>query len=501
MKLSIASSPRFPAELLTHIFEDVVASDMESFCLTKSAAIWPLTQTCQSWRKVAVTAPTLWNLIRTSTVFFGNAPRPRHLPQLFKLFLERSQPLPISFIIEFGSDQDDSESFTFNQELFNLLACHSSRWRHVQMLDFDGRVIQQLCQVKDLPILHSLHLCGQVNRKHHPSPADPLEVRGLATAPALVEAVLSLSFDGYDFEDVPSPKLGLHWAQLRELTFSVQLPQDFLEIAASLTSVECLHVAIGTSENANIADNILLPRVHSLELSGDDRGIVEVASRLVLPKLQNLRLATSLDSFETVRASSRFLSSIVGLQKRCVDMGGSSIRSLQVTAHALSSATARQLKESLHDVEELYLLQFDNEGEHANDAQVIKHLKENVFPRLRKLGMVIPYSKPRNFTFLSVLADVIKARQSALNREGLAQLEQVSLSMPRGGRPKHITVKGENTELFEQLEMFGKQGLDLCGGHLEGGKWVSTPHDTDWNRIKEKRRIARMHSMVNWGIS
>ncbi|ESK85214.1 hypothetical protein Moror_11397 [Moniliophthora roreri MCA 2997] len=504
---TISGLQKFPVELLAHIFEDVIEADCSGFCkFSKFAAVWALSQTCRKWREVAITTPTLWNVILTDTFLYKEF-HASGVIQALRLFLERSRPLPVSWHIVFGEDSGAPEkSFEGNAEIFSLLLSHSSRWRHVQIDSFDGgHIVKRLCETKELTSLHSLVVTGSIHRNHHLSPSDPVVKAGvLAIARNLVEASLLCGFDGYGFDLVPSPKLCLPWTRLKELTFTAEALQDFLAIAASLTSVEYLRIVCYFHSTASTATTsrpqLVLPKVHSLDLSEEYESILEVMAHLTLPKLEDLRIQPDASSAISSREMTELLPSIVRLQERSVSVGGTGIRVLRVIARTFSARQAPELSRVLGEVEELHLFHFDNEGECIDDTKVLKNFKKkNMFPRLRSLHILLPYANPRNFTFLPVLIDVVKARRPPLRAGArtrsnigptLAYIEQLSLNIESSSAPTYIRVV-KSTALFEKLLRYADRGLDLCGGHLEKGRWVSDYRDTHWSEMKEKRRIQR----------
>ncbi|KAL0064181.1 hypothetical protein AAF712_008903 [Marasmius tenuissimus] len=143
---------RLPPELQALIFERCVDADTKGHVLTIHASPWTLAQTCRQWREIVLSTPTLWRLFRINTGLMHRDP-----VQMAKIWLERSNPSPISCLVILNhipllQGLQDS--------LFELIMAQSGRWRHLD-IDLKDRqdLFEQLFSIKHpLPFLRSIRV-------------------------------------------------------------------------------------------------------------------------------------------------------------------------------------------------------------------------------------------------------------------------------------------------------------------------------------------------------
>ncbi|KAK1215003.1 hypothetical protein PQX77_022414 [Marasmius sp. AFHP31] len=159
---------KLPPELLTRIFLlSVDKSDVHDYAsllvqlpssLNPSQHPWALSQVCQSWRKLALSSPTLWSFLSFALSYPGAGDPPAEFiySQCFRMQLQLSRcgEHPVDVVTS------NPYPISSTMELFLLPLCfHSPKWRHLR-IDLDSqRLLPRMASITGrLQSLASLHI-------------------------------------------------------------------------------------------------------------------------------------------------------------------------------------------------------------------------------------------------------------------------------------------------------------------------------------------------------
>ncbi|KAK7058423.1 hypothetical protein VNI00_002057 [Paramarasmius palmivorus] len=478
----------FSSELLAGIFQHVVVSDISGHTLSKSAAPWVLAQICRRAREVAVTTPFLWNHIRIDTAHNSS---PKESAKMLQTYLDRSQPLNISCLLDFGWDKEKEKKghgLKLQNQLALLLVSHSTRWydMDITMVDNGSRVYAKLASIKNkLPHLRSFSL------RCHGTGTSALDVKAVfQSAPNLTEARFKLDNDWFEYDtweygsddsgvtvhlDVPQPILALPWSQLKELTCEPYELRDLLTAAPSLCNLEYLHVL---TEDVMLLDESMpptgkhstLPKLRSLYIDGVGPVTALLLDQLIAPALEDLWIQGEMFPREkgpfTLRA-------LAGLQER----SRPGIRRLGVPVWLFAN-TGLQV-DILRSLDRVEVMQFKHaEFDYRPTFQI---LQAGLCPSLKVLQFIFDRSTSCDQDFLQRLTNLVRSRK----------LERVSLHcVDDKGTKEEIYFDRQDAENFKDLLKEG--GIDYCGNFV-GRLWISSEEEyyPQFMQEAEERHKAR----------
>ncbi|KII90530.1 hypothetical protein PLICRDRAFT_173931 [Plicaturopsis crispa FD-325 SS-3] len=204
-----------------------------------------LGQVCRRWRAVALSTPRLWSTIHLST---NRKYLPAEPQRLLEVWLERSQPLPLSLSLKlgdhFGPTAGDGRRDAARSWV-DLLTAHSERW---EILKF----------VKDVPCLDKIRaISDQLPRLH---------------------TVELLDFETVDDTDIADVSAILRSApQLRHM----EVDHKYLTTTANLPWTQLTYISVDRF-NSNDMPFILqhLPNLRKVFLYGGDPHLVPAERRV-----------------------------------------------------------------------------------------------------------------------------------------------------------------------------------------------------------------------------
>ncbi|KAI0341414.1 hypothetical protein BDW22DRAFT_302038 [Trametopsis cervina] len=153
---------RLPDEIFAQIFEELYCHHI-SFCSrTQGSPLIP-THVCRRWRAISISLPSIWKCIHIDTM------KPSNYEHILGLYLERSEPLPLSIFLSVVSRHLDpqwsrfagGEEWTRIVKHWNLILAHRYRWQHlscVWQLHEVARSLMGTLQLSELPQLTQLHV-------------------------------------------------------------------------------------------------------------------------------------------------------------------------------------------------------------------------------------------------------------------------------------------------------------------------------------------------------
>ncbi|KAK7058422.1 hypothetical protein VNI00_002056 [Paramarasmius palmivorus] len=494
-------------ELLEIIFLECFRADTHGHAFSKNAVPWIVTQVCRRWRQVALATSSLWSIIRIET---GRLLAPKEPLKMLQAYLDRSQPMHISCMLDLGWDrttEGKGHGRKLNNQIVKLLIAHSKRWydMEITIMRSGSRLWAEFQALKGMPELRSLSLHGNMIEAYC-KPEKLKEIAGMFLgASHLREARINIelplfyqsrimSSDKDDFSDedgLPSgtPLLVLPWSQLRELTLADVYTQSLLRILPFLVNLEYLDAYVevdwGVKDVSN--DRIVHSKLRYLSLTGrDNTDIQTFTSKVMVPAIEDLRIGRpTYYSMAGVRGADRserlseppiHLSSVVA---HYVAHAEGKIRLLDTDMSTLSIPDFPKVLRSLHSVEEVHLRRAS-----SKDIHTLLNLQNGMCPNLKSLRLIFEDDSYCDVEFLKGLVEMVKARSSGLQR--------LSFCVTRRGKPVEAPIlldKG-GERLFQQLLILGQGSLDLCG-NLVDKKWFSTDRDDHWTMARKERRSTR----------
>ncbi|ESK81515.1 hypothetical protein Moror_15676 [Moniliophthora roreri MCA 2997] len=451
---------RMPPEVLTLVFELCVQADTGGHVLSGLAAPWVLSRICRRWRMIALSTPSLWQIIRLNThELYLPGPSPSSL-NIFCAWLERSQPLPI---VCFAVFSDAAE--IINAQLLDLFILHSKRWRAIEFCfgtqkDLYHRVVNI---DPHMPLLQYVALEVIVLSESE-------IVRGSAPtwmAPYLKEATILVqcgsSGDG-------SSLLTLPWSQLEELEWSPSTSKSFLDISPSFTNLRRCYVNVSQHVEVDSLQCHILPQLRRLDMSGSYQSLVGIMDRLCLPALRRL----DLDTDEQIGVvADQVLSSIARLLLR----SSCHLQSLSAPFSLFDSPNSPFLAERLGTIQEVRLLL---SAEEDNERAIANFLLPTMFRHLKTLHILFRELPNEDPTLFSNMVHVVAARShQQLSRYGASRLEKLSVDVIRTYAMPQTRISTQ-IDPFQRLLRLQRDGLVLLG-RVADGKWFSFYGDSHWS--------------------
>ncbi|KAL0064184.1 hypothetical protein AAF712_008906 [Marasmius tenuissimus] len=469
-----------PDEILEIIFECFVEGDTGSHTTSRNAGPWVIGQICRRWRQLAHSTPSLWNMIRIDTHAL-----PREPMKILKVWLERSQGLPLSGLLFLNQS---SSATGIDDDIFQLVMENSHRWRYLEMkLGSRYDLYSRIASTEDLrfPLLQSLRILvnvpGAVNER--PPPAPPLLSVTPLMAPSLTGASLVVL--------VPSALesiLALPWSQLTELSMSLATSTRLKEIMASLKRLERCSLQI--SSQFVIAAQVvnLTPSLRRLELSGPLPNIINALSCLTSTGLVELGLRPPGGSAVLPLVAQRLLESMAQLQTR----SSCQLRRLYIPITLFSSPESPRIAEPLSTVQALHLRLEGTTG----SREAMRILKtSDVFRNLKELHLIV-HKDGIGQAFVASLpdfVDMVASRRllpSGRRSFRTTQLQCLEIdTIKYSGRSKPpLPVSREMAERLLRLKSDGMIFL----GRVADGEW-QPQHSatTHWDLEVDQRRWAR----------
>ncbi|KAF7294604.1 hypothetical protein MIND_00997000 [Mycena indigotica] len=187
-----------PVELLIEIFTHSLPETPSNPSIHDSPLL--LTRVCRLWHDVALATPLLWTSFSVNFALYEDT-----LPfQIAKLWLSRSQNLPLSIYVDDSLDGDDDpepQRWAFYEELCR----HAHRWQNAA-LNLPFTILWRLPIQQPLGMLESLKMGRDDSGQSVPN----RKVSTFMTAPRLKSVEIWLDND----EAMNIQGIGLPWAQL-----------------------------------------------------------------------------------------------------------------------------------------------------------------------------------------------------------------------------------------------------------------------------------------------
>ena len=361
----LSSIRTMPAEILVEIFAYLKPRSLHP--QDSAQAILLVTHICQQWRNIALSTPSLWDVIFANTyrALGGEA-----LAAYAQASLSRARGAPLS--INFQCSCND----TFNAVL-DVILPSSHMWRHAKI---SLRPEINLSRIRNhLPLLEELHLL------HIPDAEDEegAFLDAFAIAPMLTCVRLSPSMGGF------AGAIQLPWNQLTsfhsEFAFTIGRSIKVLQDLSNVVSLTML-----VSKNAPDDDLDQTPHNHPLRLTKLENlkltevyGAPSLLSRLTLPSLKSLALC------QAIVSAIHILDSLLSLIHR----SSCSLTSLDLRTEPLDAQTSfEDLCRAIPKLEHLCLRMLGSNTEYWTHHAVIRSLSVplpsgTVLPRLQTLKL------------------------------------------------------------------------------------------------------------------
>ncbi|KAG7088108.1 hypothetical protein E1B28_012133 [Marasmius oreades] len=461
---------RLPTEVLTLIFGRCVEQDGTGHVFSCHSMPWKLARTCRYWRSVALSTPSLWNVVRLTS---SRAVQRPHAVEMLRIWLERSQPLPISCLITLG----DLTLKELELEVLVTLLSHSVRWAHMD-LDFrhHGDLYHRLASSDiNLPLLVSLRMRVKMLSPHPAFSEHWGHLPNRWTAPKLTEVSVSL-LDRQGF----IPIFVIPWSQLTELSWSTSL-KSFLEIGATFSHLQYCMIDIDPPYPTSVTDipkQFSLPQLRHLHLSGDLLSVFYFINHISLPVLEDL----ALDFWEQISAVSHHLLSALGRLR--------TLQYLSVPLAIFDCRDAPALSESFGSIRELSLVLSTEE---SYDQALPHFLHSRILQKLEILHLTFrgdPEKASRSFEDTLDLVET-RCRPTVSSSTPCTTLKALSvefLKYPNFATHHELV----HSEPFSRLLRLQKDGLVLLG-HVVEGRWHTSYRDTHWNPGDVTRAERRWH--------
>ncbi|ESK81514.1 hypothetical protein Moror_15675 [Moniliophthora roreri MCA 2997] len=458
---------RMPSELLALVFEYCVQADTGGHALSHHATAWVLGQTCQRWRTVALSTPSLWRIIRVNTRILNRCDcHTNHLTML-RTWLERSRQIPISCL----AILDDQEKSEINANILDLLITHSNRWYAVDFtFGRQGSLYERFSAMEgSLPVLRACRLKVTINAE-----SERLGGRRWSVwdAPNLKEATFYVVSD----RDHILHEIIPQWTQLEELAWMLNTPIPFLDVASSFTNLRYCYIDISTDVDIPTTQRCVLPCLRHLDVAGPFYSVLGIINRLSLPSLQDL----DLDFDEHIGGvADHLLLSLGRLQAR----SSCHLRHLSAPFPMFSSPNASLLVEKIGTVDDLRVLLSTEED---NKPAIDNFIGGRVFRGLRTLHLLFREPPDEDPTLFSRAVDMVQSRRTL--HPGVSRLEKLSLDFVRSpfSADERISTR---LQPFQKLKELQRDGLILLGRAVDN-KWHSIYGDAHWN-AGDFRRAAR----------
>ncbi|KAK7043160.1 hypothetical protein VNI00_008514 [Paramarasmius palmivorus] len=456
-----------PDEILINIAELCVEADTAGHALSIHATQRVLAQLSRRWRRIVLSTPSLWRIVRVNTAIHRDTPQ--RWPFLLKRWLQYSDPSPISCLAFFGIGGRDG----YNRAILELLVSQAHRLHRVD-IDFgnDTTLYYQFTDMRwHMPHLHSLEIAVTIPNTE--STATSSDREAFLSAPNLKEATL--------YNDEPRGLRGcvLPWSQLLELSWSLNTPGDFLNVVPHLSSLRCCYLEIVSNGDVRGSQMIVLNHLRHLEVYGPFLGTIEILKRLSLPCMKGFE--THFIEYLDKDAADAVLSSFAALQTR----SRCSTRLFSAPMMLFTSPSCPAIADDLVSVQEL-ALEVGTVNTINDDFSNLG--KNRLFPNLRILHISF---EDLSEALLSDVADVVEKRCRPNSRTS-QRLEQLSMEVViwKDRLPERIL---DTSPSFRRILDLQKHGLKLLGEVIDG-TWHSSYRDTSWTAgdlTRDERRWAR----------
>jgi len=275
---SAAAISSLPRDLKHKIF--LTVNDDDGW--NRRMPVLSLAVVCAEWRQIVLDIPELWSKIYLSFSYEETCVT----LSLVEDYLERGGQVPLYVTLELLRYEGGRGQGWPSQDLFlDLLSDHSKRWRHISLRRVKPQhfKLNMLRQQGDLPLLHSLEIFGPDGCDPHEyadDPKEPLfECSAFLHAPSLREVCIN----AYTLEEIILP-----WHQLEKLDARGHAINVYHTLSMSHNLLKCkLH--IGDRDDEFIPQNITLPKLQTLTLSGGDVGDCNLVKYLHVPALKDYR--------------------------------------------------------------------------------------------------------------------------------------------------------------------------------------------------------------------
>ncbi|ESK81698.1 hypothetical protein Moror_15842 [Moniliophthora roreri MCA 2997] len=446
---------RMPTEILALLFKSCVQADTGGHSLSYEAMPLVLSRVCRRWRMIVNSTPSLWQVIRLhnqKTVAHNRCPPPL---SILHLWLNRSQPLPISCL----AILDAPDLCGYNMKILDLLVHHSRRWFAVDFSFGDqSSLYHRLCIMPPLlPLLRYFRVEADI-------PIGTHDIFAAWTAPNLKEATLLVQSSSANTQ----PTITLPWSQLEELEWFPKTSKSFLDISSTFLRLRrcCLQI----SHHVDIDDphQFTLPYLRQFEISGPYRSIIGILCCVSLPALEIL----DVDPDEHIgQVADQLLSFIARLQLQ----SPCNIRCFSAPFSLFSSSNSPTLASKIDTIQELRVFLSTEED---NDVSITNFMGSNMLRNLKVLHLLFREPPDEDVTLLDKMVELVASRRQRKLSSG-PRLDKLSLDVIRTSEVPnmHISIQ---SKAFQKLFKLQREGLSLLGYTVNGG-WHSFFGDTRWS--------------------
>ncbi|ESK93838.1 hypothetical protein Moror_13088 [Moniliophthora roreri MCA 2997] len=442
---------RLPEEILSLVLEHCAVADTSGHVLSQLAAPWVFARTCRRFRSVALSTPSIWTLVRLNTKHISP-----HSPQtslnMLRLWLERSNPLPISCLALLGGSETNIDS----AKALDLLVSQCRRWVDVDLsFGSQGELCYRLADKDGLmPHLRSLRISVTITQGAYQPGREVSQV--FCHSPSLKEATLFIS------SLIPiRPVMSLPWPQLEELAWSVTSPAECLDIAHSFTNLRYLYLEILIDSDLG-NQQLRLPHLQHLKMYGPCFAIIKLMNRLILPNLTDF----GMNFKEYIHSvADRILASYVRFQKRSV----CSPSHFSVPVTLFSTPNSPTIATDMHSVREISI----QVGSINNNTQAFLNLTQT--PLFRNLRILHVHLEDLSEPLVTEVINLIEARCRSGSR---GTLEEVSMDAIQYADRPSAYLSADSPAVRRLLEL-RKHGL-VIQGRIVDGQWHSSYRDTHW---------------------
>ena len=365
---------KLPTELLVKIFHQARTDNVLDDWDTKYSHPVTLSHVCRHWRKVALSAPTLWTNIRI--VQCDN----EKFREAARVYLERSKACPV--FLTWFSDLD--QPYTDIQGVINnLIIPRADRWQRITLLAKDNAATDALLTVMeslDFPILQDLEISCMLEK------SSPLSGPAFCrSAPLLRRCRLDWCCNTPSFPPLPSNLVVLDFtfSAVRSKEFDLDPLFKFLPHVAH--SLEHLRFIVPPASEVRFtprASRIPLKHLKSL-LIKDPRVIMD---RISTPNLTYLTVSCPHDATDAAKMFEGFSTTIL----RSIQFDGGPLRPILNAHHFPSIFPQLESVTSFGCTGELafVLLLEPPEPKSSSSQKAPKHWEvQNPFPNLKELTM------------------------------------------------------------------------------------------------------------------
>ncbi|KAK7007949.1 hypothetical protein R3P38DRAFT_3026760 [Favolaschia claudopus] len=274
LRLNIVPIRKLPDELLTDIFRRAVGNPWRYYLADRVRSALRVSQVCKHWRKLTHRTPALWTT-QLPIIFKQNKPHSAEYIAMTEVYQERSAPLPISFHLNTGYNNEISPA------LADVLACAAPRWCNLSLTG-NPSMLYAIAKLRPDAFKYLERVSLRVAK------APPLlnsVGSAFVCASRLREVTLKLDIA---IEPFPMP-----WAQLTRLTLGGSKLQHTLDVLVQCTHLEQVRIeTLADDGAAHPVDGIAtLPHLRQLHITLSGTHVEPCFRRLALPKLEALNIS------------------------------------------------------------------------------------------------------------------------------------------------------------------------------------------------------------------